>query len=188
MFLGASFFVAAFFYIGTHLKFASGLRKYSWWRRWHFTSPKMKFYDFHLNNKVWYARHALSIDENRADFDRVIWGSASTNGPKRSNGYPEWLEQVWFAGNHSDVGGGYPENEARLSDISLDWMVHAAMNLPDDNSPTGNGIKVDDHFLQRNPDPLGPQHDEREPGCIKNLFSAGLRKIEPIAVILPKNN
>jgi Uncharacterized alpha/beta hydrolase domain (DUF2235) len=28
----------------------------------------------HLDNAVWYARHAMSIDENRADFARVFWG------------------------------------------------------------------------------------------------------------------
>ncbi|WOS67101.1 phospholipase effector Tle1 domain-containing protein [Sinorhizobium fredii] len=26
--------------------------------------------------------------------------------------HPDWLQQVWFAGNHSDVGYSYPENEA----------------------------------------------------------------------------
>nr|WP_271500869.1 DUF2235 domain-containing protein [Bradyrhizobium sp. CCBAU 11357] len=29
--------------------------------------------------------------------------------------HADWLQQVWFAGNHSDVGGSYWENEARLS-------------------------------------------------------------------------
>ncbi|WP_442869806.1 phospholipase effector Tle1 domain-containing protein [Bradyrhizobium sp. CCBAU 11361] len=33
--------------------------------------------------------------------------------------HPDWLRQVWFAGNHSDVGGSYLENEGRLPDISL---------------------------------------------------------------------
>jgi uncharacterized protein (DUF2235 family) len=177
--------IAGICYVATHLKFAWGLSKYSWWDRLHFTSWKMKFYDYQLNEKVWYARHALSIDENRADFDRVIWGATNSQGPKRPKEYPQWLEQVWFSGNHSDVGGGYPENESRLSDISLDWMVNAAMNLPGDNSPTGNGIKVDNRYLQLNPNPLGPQHDEREPGFFQQLWSEGLRKIDPNAILHP---
>src|SRR5258708_7831080 len=41
----------------------------------------MKFYDLHLNNAVWYARHARSIDENRADFARVPWGGSHNKGP-----------------------------------------------------------------------------------------------------------
>jgi hypothetical protein len=36
------------------------------------------------------------------------------------------FEQVWFAGNHADIGGRYPENESRLSDISLQWMIDQA--------------------------------------------------------------
>jgi Uncharacterized alpha/beta hydrolase domain (DUF2235) len=73
---------------------------------------------------------------------------------------------VWFAGNHSDVGGSYRENEARLSDISLGWMVHAVRNLPDGRTPDGFGIKVDDAYMKLHPDPLGQQHDEREPGFL----------------------
>ncbi|WP_375778972.1 hypothetical protein ACE103_07905 [Bradyrhizobium sp. ma5] len=50
----------------------------------------------------------------------------------------------------------YPENETRLSDISLCWMAHAAENFPDGKTPDGFGVKVDDRFLKLNPDPLGP--------------------------------
>ncbi|WP_420969397.1 phospholipase effector Tle1 domain-containing protein [Bradyrhizobium sp. B120] len=45
---------------------------------------------------------------------------------------------MWFAGSHSDVGGSYPENEARLSDISLCWMAHAAENFPDGKTPNAS--------------------------------------------------
>ena len=147
-------------YLITHITGLPG----AWWRRWHLASPKMKFYDDHLDTRVWYARHALSIDESRADFARVIWGGLHNKGPARPDEYPDWLDQVWFAGNHSDVGGSYPENESRLSDISLGWMVRAAVNLPDGKTPTGNGIKVDERYLKLNPDAFGPQHDAREPG------------------------
>jgi len=115
----------------------------------------------------------------------VIWGSTHNKGPDRPDEYPDWLQQAWFAGNHSDIGGSYPENEARLSDISLGWMVHAAVNLPDGKTPTGNGIKVDERYLQLNPDPLGPQHDAREPGYLGGRFkwTKGLRKIQPCAIL-----
>jgi hypothetical protein len=63
------------------------------------------------------ARHATSIDENRADFTRVPWGSARNAGPARPDSYLGWLDQIWFASVHSDIGGGYSENESRLSDI-----------------------------------------------------------------------
>jgi hypothetical protein len=98
------------------------------------------------------------------------WGGSHNKGPERPDEYPDWLQQVWFAGNHSDVGGSYPENEARLSDISLGWMVHSAKNLPDGKMPDGFGIKIDDNYLKLRPDPLGPQHDEREPGYVRGHF------------------
>ena len=50
-----------------------------------------------------YARHAISIDENRKDFARVPWSSPRGRG-KDASGI-QWFEQVWFAGKHSDIGG-----------------------------------------------------------------------------------
>lgn len=33
------------------------------------------------------------------------------------------LKQVWFAGVHADVGGGYPAGESQLALIALRWMI-----------------------------------------------------------------
>jgi hypothetical protein len=109
----------------------------------------------------------------------------TTRGPERPDEYPDWLQQVWFPGNHSDVGGSYPENEAHLSDISLGWMVHAARNLPDGRTPDGFGIKVDDKYLKLHPDPLGRQHDEREPGFLAGRFkwNEGLCEVQDEAIL-----
>jgi hypothetical protein len=176
--------IGAVWYAVAHFQFAVGLPGYSFLQTLHFTSWKMQFYDKHLDNAVWYARHAMSIDEDRADFARVPWASTANSGPTRPDSYPDWLDQVWFAGNHSDIGGSYAENESRLSDIALDWIVRAAVNLPDANGPSGNGIKIDANWLQLRPDPLGPQHDEREPGWLKKkLWPKGLRSIDHNAVL-----
>ena len=177
--------IAAIWYAITHLHYAIGLSGYSFWQTLHLTAPKMKFYDFHLDNAVWYARHAMSIDENRADFARVPWGSAQNAGPARPDSYPDWLDQIWFSGVHSDIGGGYAENELRLSDIALDWMVHAAVNLPDENAADGNGIKIDRNFLRLTPDARGPQHDAREPGYFGGRFkwTKALRKVDHNALL-----
>lgn len=145
---GIAAVVAGAWYTVSHMRYARGLKDYTFWQTLHFTALKMKFYDPHLDNGVWYARHALSLDENRKDFAIVKWGSKSNNGPPPKNTDPEWLQQVWFAGNHSDVGGSYLENESRLSDISLKWMVHAAVNFPDANKPNGQGLKVSPLLLQ----------------------------------------
>jgi hypothetical protein len=90
--------------------------------RTHSIRWKAENYDRGLGRRVQFARHAVSIDEKRSDFPRVQWGKADVIRPKF---YPEDepLIQLWFAGNHSDIGGSYPENESRLSDISLEWML-----------------------------------------------------------------
>jgi Uncharacterized alpha/beta hydrolase domain (DUF2235) len=49
----------------------------------------------------------------------LAWAGQSARRGKDVSGI-QWFEQVWFTGNHSDVGGSYPENESRLSDIALD--------------------------------------------------------------------
>ena len=112
-------------------------------------------------------------------------GRAQRNsGPTRPDSYPDWLDQVWFAGNHSDIGGSYAENESRLSDIALDWMVRAAVNLPDGNGPSGMASRSMRNWLQLRPDPVGPQHDEREPGWLKKkLWPKGLRSIDHNAIL-----
>ena len=186
-FVGAVLVIVGVWYTITHVKFAIKLPGYSLFQTLHFTSPKMQFYDKHLDNAVWYARHAMSIDENRAAFARVQWGSTKNTGPARPDSYPDWLDQIWFAGVHSDIGGSYAENESRLSDISLEWMVHAAQNLPDGATPNGNGIKVDRRFLKLSPDACGPQHDAREPGYLWGLikWAKVLRPIDHDAILHP---
>ena len=109
-------------------------------------------YDRLLSGHVAYARHALAIDENRKDFERVKWGSTVQPAP-RPEGSPEPLIQLWFAGNHSDIGGSYPEAESRLSDIALDWMIEQVREIPDP-------LILDDTKLHRSPSPGGIQHCE----------------------------
>lgn len=88
----------------------------------HFAEWKSENFDRLLSKQVRYARSANAIDETRADFDRVAWGS---------KGQEHILSQCWFAGNHSDIGGSYPETESRLSDIALEWMIREAIGIPD---------------------------------------------------------
>jgi uncharacterized protein (DUF2235 family) len=68
---------------------------------------------------VWDTVGALAIDERRAPFTPTLWYQK----PKPD----QTVEQVWFAGVHSDVGGGYPR--AGLSDIALEWMLDRAMRV-----------------------------------------------------------
>ncbi|KAK7061252.1 hypothetical protein R3P38DRAFT_650227 [Favolaschia claudopus] len=86
--------------------------------------------DTSLPTIVEVALHALSLQENRQKFLPTLW--TVPEGGLQPN---QVLKQVWFAGAHSDVGGGYERHE--LSDITLFWMageIHSlnllALDLP----------------------------------------------------------
>jgi uncharacterized protein (DUF2235 family) len=68
------------------------------------------------NPSVDIVRHAVSLDERRAYFTQNLWGSLP----------PTDIEQVWFAGVHCDIGGGYPEEESGLSANTLQWISEKA--------------------------------------------------------------
>jgi T6SS, Phospholipase effector Tle1-like, catalytic domain len=164
-----SVFAAPVIYLMNYLKIAPRLPDYGFFKRLatlHLTRPKHQFYDTTLNVNVGYAKHAISIDENRADFARVKWSPTAEKLNKRDEHENLYFEQVWFPGVHADVGGGYLENEARLSDNALGWMVAAASIIPD-------GLKHDGSVLQLWPDAEGPQHDEQVGGWLKK----GLRNL-----------
>lgn len=114
-----------------------------------------KNYDRYADKEVGYLRHALAIDEDRAKFPRVGWGRSADLQWHKARGREDWLVQVWFAGNHSDIGGSYPEEESRLSDIALRWMVGELKHA------LGDGVTVLDDRLVTSPDALGLQHSER---------------------------
>jgi hypothetical protein len=66
------------------------------------------------------AYHALSLDDERRTFHPVLWDESHAGDRAR-------LQQVWFPGVHSNVGGGYPKDG--LAYVSLEWMVRKAKFL-----------------------------------------------------------
>ncbi|NEW69889.1 DUF2235 domain-containing protein [Streptomyces rhizosphaericus] len=68
-------------------------------------------------------RHAVSIDEKRRPYAEYLVTQPS--GP-RAHTPPSLVEQVWFAGVHSDVGGTF-EDDPRLATIALKWVVDGAL-------------------------------------------------------------
>ena len=82
-----------------------------------------EFHDTNLSSKVKNAYHALSIDETRPEFTPTLWTSKPKAGQR--------AEQVWFAGVHSEVGGGQTPD---LTDVPLRWMQEKAME---------NGLEID---------------------------------------------
>ncbi|HEY6641321.1 DUF2235 domain-containing protein [Povalibacter sp.] len=79
---------------------------------------QFKFPDLVLSTSVDRAVHALAIDDKRQSFQPLIWDESVPLQPGQS------IEQVWFSGAHSNVGGGYPKQGMSL--VALDWMMHHA--------------------------------------------------------------
>lgn len=62
-------------------------------------------------------RHAVAIDERRAFFPaQRVFGDEVTDFKER-----------YFAGVHSDLGGGYARNEQQLAQIAFEWMLDEAL-------------------------------------------------------------
>lgn len=155
-----------------------GCLSYLWASRWTSTA-----YDKSLDPRVKCARHAMAIDEWRSDFQRVPWGrqeDVDAHDKLAKLGDPDWLKQVWFAGDHADIGGGYPETESRLSDIALRWMVSELRS-------TEEPLILNDMLLNLFPDPAGMQHDEvegyRERYFGLRIWKKAFRKIENGSVL-----
>lgn len=86
-----------------------------------------RFHDHELSEHVRYAYHALSIDDDRIAFHPTLWNEPTKAQKLAKPGEQpkQKFEQVWFAGVHSDVGGGYKERG--LADITLRWMMERAL-------------------------------------------------------------
>jgi uncharacterized protein (DUF2235 family) len=78
---------------------------------------RVAIHDKTLHPLVHHACHALSVDDQRHTFHPVLW-----NEHKLAPG--QTIEQVWFAGVHSNVGGGYPKDQMAL--VALNWMMTKA--------------------------------------------------------------
>ena len=75
-------------------------------------------------------RHAMAIDERRRMFRLLAWKKSQPFKPTPFAGEDhikdQDIKQVWFAGVHSDIGGGYPEKESGAAKIPLKWMMAEA--------------------------------------------------------------
>ena len=69
-------------------------------------------------------RQALSMDEHRRSFEPRLYWDEDYGDDDAADGRS--LKQRWFRGVHSDVGGGYDQHEAGLSDQAFDWMLREA--------------------------------------------------------------
>jgi uncharacterized protein (DUF2235 family) len=132
------------------------------WRAWE---------DDDLHPRIRNAFHAISIDDKRQTFYPLLWLEFDrSTGMRKAVSDRErvsltavqreglaWetrnVQQVWFAGMHSNVGGGYAKDH--MSFVSLEWMMaHAARAGLAFNQATWN-----EYHHQR--DEMGKMYDSR---------------------------
>ncbi|MDC0886193.1 DUF2235 domain-containing protein [Altererythrobacter sp.] len=105
-----------------------------------------EFHDTQLNSYILTARHAVAIDERRKDFDIT-----RMRGPAHpAQGHS--LDEKWFPGTHTCVGGGI-RSERALSDGPLLWMIGEAREA---------GLAFNDDLIGEftDPDPLAAFNDD----------------------------
>lgn len=113
-------------------------------------------------------RHAMAVDEFRRMFRVDHWESNQIFKPNvhsQGDPTPQDTSEVWFAGCHSDVGGGYKRAESGLSQFSLIWMLAEAkksgLKFPTRMAKYVTGVKpwsVNTKYLYPAPDVKAPLH------------------------------
>jgi Uncharacterized alpha/beta hydrolase domain (DUF2235) len=109
-----------------------------------FDHKRYGFHDTGPSKVVKHGCHALAVDEHRDEFVPTLWTGTPPEGVT--------IDQVWFAGAHSDVGGGYITR--KLADIPLVWMAKKV---------EADGLVLDWSCLPDSSklDPNAPTHDSR---------------------------
>lgn len=103
---------------------------------------ELLFHDTEPSKIINHARHALAIDECREDFLPTLWSEKPGLD----------LQQVWFSGVHSDVGGGY--EELGLSYCAAKWIIQEASNF---------GLAFEPHYIKTvKADPFDKLHNSRK--------------------------
>jgi Uncharacterized alpha/beta hydrolase domain (DUF2235) len=87
-----------------------------------FTSWTRGFHDNRLHPQIEVGLQALAIDEQRRSFAPTTWVGEHPSGTDGQT-----VEQVWFVGAHSNVGGGY--HRTGLSDLALIWIMARVESL-----------------------------------------------------------
>ena len=101
-----------------------------------------RFHDVELSSYVDFAFHAVAVDEHRKPFMPALWIQQ-----QKAKDEGQVMEQMWFAGVHSDIGGGYKEHE--LSDGALLWIIEKAKSA---------GLEFND-IITVCSNPLGEMHN-----------------------------
>lgn len=118
---------------------------------------KYQFHNVALTSWVENAFHALAIDERRKDYAPTLWEqNPDAEGKQR-------MEQRWFAGVHSNVGGGAgDERDDDQSDHCLRWLIERSREF---------GLEFDDALIERTVSPRDDGHLHQNPGLLFGLIN-----------------
>ncbi len=120
------------------------------------------FHDAAPSKIIRHARHAVAIDENRQDFEPTLWQDKPGID----------LKQVWFAGVHTDIGGGYAQRG--LGDWAGQWLINEAQTC---------GLVFEPHFLKDlKPNHRGKQHNEYK-GFYRAMRRRSDRTLNPSSLL-----
>jgi uncharacterized protein (DUF2235 family) len=133
---------------------------------WIYNTAHFPFTKITHNPDIAIVRHAISIDEHRAFFRQNLFGEPED--PKQD------VKEVWFAGVHCDVGGGYAEDQSQLAKMALRWMLAEAEFA---------GLIIDP---QRKSDILGPRAPNAAPDPHTKNQHESLSGLWWIAEVWPK--
>jgi uncharacterized protein (DUF2235 family) len=118
---------------------------------------KYEFHDTGLGKVVENAFHAIAIDEHREEYDVTLWTSKHPH---------QTVEQRWFPGAHSNVGGGYEDDT--LPDPPLTWIAAEAAKrgllfvqsgVPADVEPQRCRAELPEELRLRGDEYLSPVRD-----------------------------
>jgi uncharacterized protein (DUF2235 family) len=120
----------------------------------------VRFFHLRHNPGVFNVRHALALDEKRSWFQCTTWGGLDRDLNQRDGHRPcsprawkpepnpeQTVEEVWFRGCHSDIGGG--NRERQNAEITLRWMLREARDC-------GLVLTTEGDDLVARPDPCTP--------------------------------
>jgi hypothetical protein len=88
---------------------------------------RAQFHDTELSSAVQNAFHAIALDEHRGNFNCIRWRRAIESDKSAEPESVEPIQQCWFVGAHSNVGGGYDDDS--LAQFPLHWMIENCMSL-----------------------------------------------------------
>jgi uncharacterized protein (DUF2235 family) len=152
-------------------------------RFWRENRDLYGFHDVGLAPICEHSLHAVAIDEHREQFEATLWRQ------QKFVDIDSRVEQVWFAGAHADIGGGYIDEQTRdarcqyLDDNTLDWIIRRVQVVAGGEFPVNALDSVSNIARKWEQSYLAaPQHESRR--GVYSIFPFGLRSVgnEPVTV------